>query len=60
MASVDSRAEETIECLLQAGKADLLPPAYALSALTLNKEDEQQWLKDILEESWAYQEMVQR
>jgi hypothetical protein len=59
--------DEMIRCLQQTGKADLLPMAYALSALTFKKEDEQQWLKerfeimkDILEESWAYQEMVQK
>jgi predicted transposase YdaD len=59
--------DEMIGCLQQTGKADLLPLAYALSALTFNKEEEQQWLKerfesmtDILEESWAYQEMVQK
>jgi hypothetical protein len=59
--------EETIECLQQAGKADLLPLVYAFSALTFKKKNEQQWLKerfdsmgDILERSWAYQEMVQK
>jgi predicted transposase YdaD len=59
--------EETIECLQQAGKADLLPLAYAFSALIFKKKNEQQWLKerfdimgDILEKSWAYQEMVQK
>jgi predicted transposase YdaD len=59
--------EETIECLQQAGKADLLPLAYAFSALMFKTKNEQQWLKerfdimgDILEKSWAYQEMVQK
>ena len=59
--------EDMIESLQQAGKINLLPLAYAFSALTLRKKDEQQWLKerfkrmeDILEESWAYQEMVQK
>ncbi len=59
--------EETIECLQQAGKADLLPLVYAFSALMFKKKNEQQWLKerfdimgDILEQSWAYQEMVQK
>jgi predicted transposase YdaD len=59
--------EETIECLLQAGKADLLPLVYAFSAIIFKKKNEQQWLKerfevmgDILERSWAYQEMVQK
>jgi predicted transposase YdaD len=59
--------EDMIESLQQAGKADLLPLGYALSALIFTEEDEQQWLKerfktmeDILEKSWAYQEMVQK
>jgi predicted transposase YdaD len=59
--------EDMIESLQQAGKADLLPLAYAFSALIFQEKDEQQWLKerfaimeDILEESWAYQEMVQK
>ncbi len=59
--------EETIECLQQVGKADLLPLVYAFSALMFKKKKEQQWLKErfavmgsILEESWAYQEMVQK
>jgi predicted transposase YdaD len=54
-----------IQSLQQAGKADLLPLAYAFSALVFKQKCEQQWLKerfvvmrDILEESWAYQEMV--
>jgi hypothetical protein len=59
--------EDMIESLQQAGKADLLPLGYALSALIFKGEGEEQWLKerftimeDILEESWAYQEMVQK
>jgi hypothetical protein len=59
--------EEMIEGLQQAGKNDLLPLAYAFSALALKQKNEQQWLKerftimdDILEDSWAYQEMVQK
>ena len=59
--------EETIECLQQAGKADLLPLLYAFSALLFEKKNEQRWLKgrfdlmgDILEKSWAYREMVQK
>jgi len=59
--------EDMIESLQQAGKADLLPLGYALSALIFKGEDEEQWLKerftimeDILEDSWAYQEMVQK
>ena len=56
-----------IKSLQKAEKTDLLPLAYALSDLTFKKKDEQLWLKerfkrmeDILEESWAYQEMVQK
>jgi predicted transposase YdaD len=59
--------EETIECLQQAGKTDLLPLVYAFAALIFKKKKEQQWLKerfeimgDILESSWAYREMVQK
>jgi predicted transposase YdaD len=59
--------EETIECLQQVGKTDLLPLVYAFAALIFTKKKEQQWLKerfdlmgDILESSWAYQEMVQK
>jgi predicted transposase YdaD len=59
--------DEMIESLQQAGKTDLLPLAYAISALTFKKKTERQWIKerfekmeDILEESWAYQEMVQK
>jgi predicted transposase YdaD len=59
--------DEMIESLQQAGKTDLLPLAYAISALTFKKKHERQWLKerfanmeDILEGSWAYQEMVQK
>jgi predicted transposase YdaD len=59
--------EDMIESLVQAGRKDLLPLGYTLSAQVFTKEDEQQWLKerfkmmeDILEGNWAYQEMVQK
>jgi hypothetical protein len=59
--------EEMIESLDAAGKQDLLPLGYAFAALVFNKEDQRDWLRkrfdmlrDILEESWAYQEMVQK
>jgi flagellar biosynthesis/type III secretory pathway protein FliH len=59
--------EEAIQSLQQAGKDDLLPLLYAWSALIFNQGTEQQWLRerfkmmeDILEDSWAYQEMVQK
>jgi hypothetical protein len=58
--------EEMIECLQQSGKIDLLPLAYVFSAYTFDNGNEQQWLKerfekmkDMLEENWAYREMVQ-
>jgi predicted transposase YdaD len=58
--------EEMIECLQQSGKIDLLPLAYVFSAYAFDKGNEQQWLKerfekmkDMLEENWAYREMVQ-
>jgi predicted transposase YdaD len=56
--------DEMIQCLLQAGKTDLLPLAYTFSAYTFEGGSEQQWLKerfdpmkDLFEGSWAYQEM---
>lgn len=59
--------EEMIASLGAAGKQDLLPLGYAFAALVLDSEGERDWLrkrfdmlKDILEESWAYQEMVQK
>ena len=59
--------EEMIASLSAAGKQDLLPLGYAFAALVLESEPERNWLrkrfnmlKDILEESWAYQEMVQK
>lgn len=59
--------EEMITGLQVAGKEDLLPFGYAFAALIFNKVPDQDWLKrrfdmlkDILEESWAYQEMKQR
>ncbi len=59
--------EEMIASLSAAGKQDLLPFAYAFAALVLDSEAERDWLrkrfdmlKDVLEESWAYQEMVQK
>jgi predicted transposase YdaD len=59
--------EDVIQGLQQAGKPDLLPLVYAFSALIFTEENDHQWLKerfdimgDILERSWAYQEMVQK
>lgn len=49
------------------GQHDLLSFAYLFSALTCTDEDDQTWLKrrfamfeDILEDSWAYQELIAR
>jgi flagellar biosynthesis/type III secretory pathway protein FliH len=57
--------EEVIEGLEQAGRTDLLPLAYVFSAYTFDGENVQQWLierfntmKDLLEDNWAYREMV--
>ena len=59
--------EDMIGSLEQANRRELLPLGYAFSALRLKGPEEQQWLKerfndmgDILESSWAYQEMVQK
>jgi hypothetical protein len=59
--------EDMIASLSDAGKQDLLPFAYTFAALVLDSEAERDWLrkrfnmlKDVLEESWAYQEMVQQ
>jgi predicted transposase YdaD len=59
--------EQMISSLQQVGKKDLLALGYAFSALVFEQEPDQQWLRekfmsmeDILEESWAYQEMVQK
>jgi predicted transposase YdaD len=56
-----------IASLDAAGKQDLLPLGYAFAALVFKKEDQREWLRkrfemlhDMLEESWAYQEMVQK
>jgi predicted transposase YdaD len=58
--------EGMIESLRQAGREDLLPLGYAFSARVFKQKKAQQWLKerfdhmrDIFEDSWAYQEMVQ-
>jgi len=61
------RVEEMITGLRAAGKEDLLPLAYSFSALVFEKDADKEWLKrrfamlqDVLEESWAYQEMVEK
>ena len=58
--------DEMIVSLHEAGKSDLLPLAYAFAALVFKKTEDHEWLRkrfamlsdDILEESWAYQEML--
>ena len=59
--------EETIARLQATGHRDLLPLSYAFAALIFTKSADKLWLKerfekmhDILEGSWAYQEMVQK
>jgi len=59
--------EETIARLQATGHRDLLPLSYAFAALVFTKSADKLWLKerfekmhDILEESWAYQEMIEK
>lgn len=56
-----------IEGLRTAGKDDILALGFAFAGLTYRTEDDKQWLKrrfamfhDILEDSWSYQEIVQK
>jgi predicted transposase YdaD len=59
--------EEMIAALQAANKEDLLPIAYAVASLVFTRREDKKWLKwrfdmlhDILEESWAYQEMTKK
>ncbi len=59
--------EEMIEELQAAHKQDLLALAYSFAALVLQKKEDCQWLKrrfemlsDILEDSWAFQDLKER
>ncbi len=59
--------EEMITGLHAAGKSDLLLLGFAFAGLVFDKPDDQDWLKrrlamlkDVLEESWVYQEMKQQ
>lgn len=61
-----SVVDDMILGLQQADREKLLPLAFAFAALIFTEDDDRQWLKrrfemlhDILESSWAYQEMVQ-
>ena len=63
--SQNIHGEDMIVNLKAAGKSDLLPLGYAFAALVLKKLEDRDWLRkrfamlqDILEDSWAYQEMV--
>ncbi len=56
-----------IEGLRIAGKDDILALGYTFAGLVYRTEDDRQWLKrrfamfhDILEDSWSYQEIVQK
>ena len=56
-----------IEGLRIAGKDDILALGYTFAGLVYQTEDDRQWLKrrfamfhDILEDSWSYQEIVQK
>ena len=58
--------DDMIVSLTRAGKSDLLSLAYAFAALVFQSEKDRDWLRkrftmlsdDILEDSWAYQEML--
>lgn len=57
--------EETIARLQATGHQDLLPLSYAFASLVFTESTDKLWLKerfdkmhDILEESWAYQEIL--
>jgi hypothetical protein len=59
--------EDMIAQLLATGKQDRLPLGYSFAALVLKNLQEMKWLQwrfsqmeSILEQSWAYQEMVSR
>jgi hypothetical protein len=56
-----------IEGLRTAGKDDILALGYTFAGLVYQTRDDKQWLKrrfamfhDILEDSWVYQEIVQK
>ena len=60
------RVDEMIARLQETDREDLYAMAYSLAALAFSKTEERAWLrrrfnmlKDILEESWAYQEMIE-
>jgi hypothetical protein len=63
----DKIVNDMIEGLRAAGKEDILALGYAFAGRVYTTKDDQKWLKrrfamfeDFLEESWSYQEMVQK
>lgn len=63
----DSVVTAMIDGLRQAGKEDILALGYTIAGLVYNAETDKEWLKrrfimfeDFLEESWVYQEIVQK
>jgi predicted transposase YdaD len=63
----DKIVNDMIEGLRAAGKEDILALGYAFAGRVYKSRDDQKWLKrrfamfeDFLEESWSYQEMVQK
>jgi hypothetical protein len=63
----DSVVTAMIDGLRQADKEDILALGYTIAGLVYNTETDKEWLKrrftmfeDFLEESWVYQEIVQK
>jgi hypothetical protein len=63
----DKIVNDMIEGLRAAGKEDILALGYAFAGRVYTTKDDRKWLKrrfamfeDFLEESWSYQEMVQK
>ncbi len=63
----DKIVNDMIAGLQAAGKEDILALGYAFAGRVYKTKDDQKWLKrrfamfeDFLEESWSYQEMVQK
>jgi predicted transposase YdaD len=63
----DETIGNMVEGLRTAGKDDILALGYAFAGLVYRTEDDKEWLKrrfamfhEILEDSWSYQEMVQK
>jgi hypothetical protein len=63
----DATVASMIDGLRTSGKEDILALGYAFAGLVYNAETDKQWLKrrfemfhSMLEDSWSYQEMVQK